>query len=658
MHNSNTTISIKKAIIVWMAFLLFPLMMQAQATAKWDKTFPNNIRWQELNYLGNLVLCSDDALMGIDAEDGAVRWTKNEFAGLDRQAYNELTKSPFFTIKKDNTIYLIDQLSGDEVFNSTKAGIAEISDYFLLYNSDAILVAGKDAGGEPIMLSVQMSKGKLSWTMNEKFGHIIAVNELGNDELLIITLFNNYKLKAGSGEIIWKVANSKEAEQVGKMGALGALMMAAAENMAGDMDIKLRFFRKPGSDVFYLGSEQEQQSTMSSSSGEPSISYTNNYNAYRISDGSRVWESDLEMKGKLGQLAFLDNGLLIMPDDGNRTKINLFDYESASGLWGKKGKGIAVKGGIYDYLDSGDGILLVSRTNNNDFLNYLDPKTGTITFEKPLKVDGSVVGIVPLEKAILYITDESMNILDPMTGSLKWKKSIETRPELTAEDDGKIYAFDAKTAQLKVIDKATEEVKPLSTMPIEFQGKEVPRRLEVMEDGIFLHSDQNVAKIDFSGQRLFVNYYPAPREPGWKRALLYAEGIRAAYIGATSYYVSGVMAAAEDDVRAQDEVSGELVSQLGDAYGDLGDQAVGYAGAAFKQANARLKATTSGRDFMIIMSTEEKEVVLLQVSKNTGEVMGKIALGKDREPNYAVDDITGQVYYLVGDKELKSYIFN
>ena len=30
----------------------------------------------------------------------------------------------------------------------------------------------------------------------------------------------------------------------------------------------------------------------------------------------------------------------------------------------------------------------------------------------------------------------------------------------------------------------------------------------------------------------------------------------------------------------------------------------------------------------------------------------KIDLGKDREPIYAVDDITGQVYYLTGEKEL------
>ena len=635
-----------------------PFLANAQAELSWDKQFTSTIKWQELNYLGNLVVSSSEALMGVDNVDGEINWSKTEFANLDRGAYKELANSPFFTIQKDNTIYLLDQLTGDEVFNSTNAGIEEITDYHLLYKSNSILVAGKDPAGEPIMLSVEMSSGNLSWTMKEKFGLIVAVNELENDELLIVTLFNNYKLKAASGEIVWKNTNSKEAEQVANMGAFGALMMEAAENMASDMDIQLRFYRKPGSDVFYLDSQQEKQSSMSSSSGEPSITYTNQYNAYNIDDGSLAWEEDLEMKGKLSQVAFMDNGLLILPDDGNRTKINLFDYTTRAGLWGKKGKGIPIKGGIYDYLDSGEGILLVSKTSNNDFLNYLDPKTATITFEKPVKVDGSVVGIVPLENSILYITSESMNILDQQAGQLKWKKSIQTQPDLTAQYDNKIYAFDTKTRQLKVIDKGSEKVSIVSNLEIEFQGKEMPRRIEVMDDGIFLHSDQNICKIAFDGSLVYMNYYPAPREPGWKRALLYAEGIRASYIAASSYYVSGAMASAEDEVRAEDELSGELVSQVGDAYEDLGDQAVSYAGAAFKQANARMKATQSGRDFMIIMSTEDKEVVLLQVSKITGEVVGKIALGKDREPIYAMDDITGQVYYLVGEKELKSFTFN
>ena len=71
--------------------------------------------------------------------------------------------------------------------------------------------------------------------------------------------------------------------------------------------------------------------------------------------------------------------------------------------------------------------------------------------------------------------------------------------------------------------------------------------------------------------------------------------------------------------------------------------------------NARMKATQSGRDFMFIMSKQDKDIVLLKVSKLTGKIEGKIDLGKDREPIYAVDDITGQVYYLTGENELTSY---
>ena len=121
---------------------------------------------------------------------------------------------------------------------------------------------------------------------------------------------------------------------------------------------------------------------------------------------------------------------------------------------------------------------------------------------------------------------------------------------------------------------------------------------------------------------------------------------------------AGNMAAAGGDVRKEDAVAGEVVRQVGTAYGELGDAASSYAYAAFNQANIRLKATQSGRDFMFIMSKLDKDIVLLKVSKITGKVEGKIDLGKDREPIYALDDVTGQVYYLSDDKTLTSYQAN
>ncbi|WP_149275801.1 PQQ-binding-like beta-propeller repeat protein [Pareuzebyella sediminis] len=643
-----------KAYKLFILMVLVPLAQYAQVEVKWNKALPTDILWQEVTALGNLIVSSREGLMGVDTETGTISWTHRNLGNLDRLSFEELPNSPFFTMTAERSLHMIDQFSGKEVFNSAKAGLQEISSYYLLYDSDAILVAGTDPNGEPLMVSVTMSDGTQAWSMKEEFGRIVTATELGNNELLIVTLFNNYKLNADSGEIIWKNTNSKEADQLNNMGKFGALLKKAAENMSQDMDIQLQYYKPEASDIFYLGSQQERQSGFTSSSGEM-VNYTNNYNAYHSKDGSLVWDEELVVNGALGHVAFLDKGILVLPDDGNRTKINLFDYRTREGLWGKKGRGIAIKGGIYDYLDSGDGILLVSRTNNNDFLNFLDPMAGTITFDKPVKVDGTVVGIVPLEESVLYITTESMNILDTSTGTLKWKKSIRTSPELTAENHGKIYAFDNSSGLIKVIDRATEQVNDLTTTALKFEGKESPKRLEIMNDGIFVHSDQNVAKYTFDGALSFQKYYAAPREPGWKRALLYASSVRAAYVGASSYYISGAMRAAEGEVRQENEVAGELVYQVGNAYNELGNVASSYAIHAFKQASARMKATKAGRDFMFIMSKKEKDVVLLKISKLNGEIEGEINLGKDREPIYALDDITGQVYYRNTDTELTSY---
>ena len=638
--------------------ILCPFMHFAQVEVKWNKQLPTDILWQEVTALGNLVVSSREGLMGIDTETGDINWSNRALGNLGRIAFEELPNSPFFTITTNNTLQMFDQFSGKEVFNSANVGLQEIASYYLLYNSDTILVAGTDRKGEPLLVSVKMSDGSLSWSMNEKLGSIIAVNELGNQELLMVTLFNNYKLNADSGDIIWKNTTSKENAKIDKMGKLGALLKQAAENVSQDMDIQLNFYKPEEGDVFYLGTQQERQSAMTTSSGTPQIKYVNKYNAYNINDGSLVWNKELEVKGALSQVSFLDKGILVLPDDGNRTKINLFDYQTQQGLFGKKGRGISIKGGVYDYLDSGDGILLVSQTATNNFLNFLDPIAGEITFDKPVRVSGTVVGIVPLANSILYITTESMNILDQNTGTLKWKKSIRTSPNLTAEHDGKIYAFDYNSGLVKVIDKATEQISNLSDINLQFQGKESPRQLEIMEDGIFLHSDQNVAKYNFDGLLSFQKYYAAPKEAGWKRALLYAASVRAAYIGAASYYVSGTIAVAENDMRKKDAVVGEAVSQIGNAYGELGNVASSYAIEGFKRVNKRRKATTQGRDFMFIMSKKEKNVVLFKVSKMTGEIEGEINLGKDREPIYAVDDITGQIYYQTGNGEITSYLVN
>jgi hypothetical protein len=55
------------------------------------------------------------------------------------------------------------------------------------------------------------------------------------------------------------------------------------------------------------------------------------------------------------------------------------------------------------------------------------------------------------------------------------------------------------------------------------------------------------------------------------------------------------------------------------------------------------------------MAKQDRNIELLKISKLTGKVEGSIDLGKDKEPIYAVDDISGQVYYLEDNNVLTSY---
>jgi hypothetical protein len=625
----------------------------SQVPESWKYNTKDEIIWQEVNSLGNLIVETKTALAGIDPETGKEIWSSGQFGGLTRDQVKTISGSPLLSISQANTVSIIEPFRGKTLFNSQMAGISTIDTTCFLYRNNGILLTGIKSGSkDPVMIMLDMNDGKILWKLDEKFGRIIDVEELSPSEILVVTLFNNYKINSATGKIIWKNTTSKDAGKLDKMGALGNALKAMAEDAAKNMNFDLRLYMPDKADVVYLGSQTESQSSMGQSS---TTTYKNSYFAYSVADGSQVWSDALEMNGKIGQVALDPLGMIVLPDDGNRTMINMFDYKTKEGKWGKKMRGIPVKGGVYDYIGTGKGYVLVTRAGEKNYLNFLDHTQGILTFEEPLKINGSVVGILPVEKGILFITTEEINVLDPSTGKFLLPKPVSTRPELTARKEQQIYAFDITEKKIVSIDMQSCSVKVISSTPLVFEGKESPRSIELRENGIFINSDQNVALTGYDGTQVYKNYYPAPREPGLKRALLYAQAVRAAYIGANSYYASAAFQSAAP--KTSDPVAGAVFQGVGEAYGQLGDAASDFAKASFKQANARIKATSHGRDFMIVLIQEDKSVFLAKINKNTGKIDGRIDLGKDRTPEYAVDDITGQTYLKSAVNTVSSYKF-
>jgi hypothetical protein len=344
-------------------------------------------------------------------------------------------------------------------------------------------------------------------------------------------------------------------------------------------------------------------------------------------------------------------------DTNGTTKINLYDYNTLEGLWGKKGKGIKIKGGVYDYLEIGKGLILISKKpNNKNFITFLDLNSGSLAFEDPIKIEGEVLFGEMTPSGLLYMTSSEVNVLNISSGKTIIDKEIRTNPSLIDQNEDLLYAYDNSSSTIKILDKKTGLVRKLGNA-INFEGKEFPSSISIRDNGILISSSQNLALVDYSGKTIFQTYLEAPREPGIIRALRYAQAIRAAYIGAVSYAGSVAYQSAANDINKENQAAGTMVSGIGKAYEDLGNQATDFAKKSWQMANARLKATKEADDYVVILSQVEETNYLMKVSKNTGKIESRIDLGKDREPSYAMDGVTGSVFYQTNTNEITSYKF-
>ncbi|MBL7472062.1 outer membrane protein assembly factor BamB family protein [Robertkochia sediminum] len=648
-----------KKIKLTIALLIVAVVAHAQnAPETWNKEFPEAVQFQKVSAFGHYLVGTDNALWYIEQETGNIIWSNPEFKNLQEGDVSQVGNSPLISVNQGTTVHMIDPFTGESKFDSKKAGIKEINDQMFMYNADAILVSGRTYDNNDILIMSSLSDGEILWKLEDDFGRFITARDLSDSEVLIVTLYNNYKINTASGALIWKNDTSSANEELDKLGALGGLMKKAAANVAQNMDFNIRFYQNPFEPVFYIASEQEGRAKTSGfsssvSNGDPM--YHTTYTAFSLKDGSRLWKKDLDVNGRMGQLYFHEQGLVILPDDGSKTKINLFDYNTQEGLWGKKGRGIKIKGGVYDYLETDNGLILISqKPNNKNYISFLGLDSGSLALEDPVKINGEVVfGEITLA-GLLYVTTNEVNILDIQSGETILDKQIRTSPSLVDQNEAVLYAYDHGSATIKMLDKNTGSVSVLSDA-IEFEGKESPAAISMRDNGVLVSSSQNLALVDYSGKTTFQTYLEAPREPGIIKALRYAQAIRAAYVSAASYAGSAVYRSAATDVSNENQAAGALLADVGAAYQDLGDQAADMAKRSLQMANARFKATQEADDYVVILSQVDKTNYLMKVSKNTGEIESRIDLGKDREPSYAMDGITGVVFYKTNTNQVTSY---
>ncbi|MCB0793306.1 MAG: PQQ-binding-like beta-propeller repeat protein [Flavobacteriales bacterium] len=633
--------------------ILFLVQMpcSAQLAQAWSlDTGPVN--WIRTTAAGALIACTAKGLHGIDTEKGTLSWTIDELANAPESGYEEIARTPFVNLIPDQRpedLLIVEPFSGKVVFNSEEAGISNIASKYFLYQNQVIVLVGQKADKTAAMSCVDMNTGKVLWSKDDSFSKLTACNSVGPNELILSTLFYAYKFDSRTGEELWKKCPDPGFEQ---MAGFAALLDKGGANLGGLTDgISGVFVTTPyAKDLCFMGMQSKTKKTVTDSQGntKEEIIYKTFVNGFSIKDGSYAWSEPLEFNQQLGAIIPLKKGLLI--GAGDKKAVDLLDYATGNGLWGKKGKGINVKGVLSGAVEIGDQVLLTS--GGSDGVVTLMNGMGEEVWKKPVKLDGVVKSVTLMGNDVLIASEAEVEVIDLATGASQLDKPLQGGASNVTTGGDRTFVFNTKDDLLYAVPKSGGAAKAVTSAPLAFEGKEDANSVEYTEQGLVISSDQNIAMVTTDGSVKYQKYYPAGRESGLTRALKYASAVRAAYYTAAFGYTSAAFGAASQSIQVQDAnsaIAKEVTTGMSQVYGEAAQTGMDATARFFKEANARFKATASTNTVHFMLTDAGKrEYKLIAVDKSTGSELGSIPLGKDKEPVYEVDGFTNNVYLVDG----------
>jgi hypothetical protein len=294
-----------------------------------------------------------------------------------------------------------------------------------------------------------------------------------------------------------------------------------------------------------------------------------------------------------------------------------------------------------------------------EYLLYVvDTRHGALRFKKPVKVKGRLKYITALKAGVLYVTSHEIDVLDPASGKTLNDGILRGKKPLVAASRGDgLYAFSTDRGLIYRVDYSSGRITPFSTQPVKLAGKDLAVALETRGSGLVLLGRQNVVAYGPDGSVKFERHHAAPKRHAVIQALLYAQAAR----GAMASFASGVYAAGFAAAAAETQdgsIERTVATSLSSGYSELGEGYAGLAGDYWAAARERFQASASARDFVFMMTRQDnRRIALAQVSKDTGEIAAFIDLGKDKEPNYQVDDIGNKVFYRTEPSVIVAYEF-
>jgi outer membrane protein assembly factor BamB len=625
-----------------------PAQTPVGSVAAWTLHFNGDIRWQQITPAGALLVSSDGALAGVDVERGLITWQKPELGGLPVDSVRMVEGSLLMEAAQPGLSLIFDPVTGTVLFDSRRLSLTRVVTRRVLPQTGTLIVHGQRASGPPVVALYDLATGNQRWVSESLFQQTgakrgglgglmqglvrmasgattLEVLQAGPEVIVVNTLMGLRALDAKTGTVRWSAT----------------LPTARAGNPAKHVRL-FPSIDKP--DRIYVGFDDRLM-------------------AYRLADGQALWAKPAIIEGWVHDIVQHPGGIIILPEapppdeaTGNvriingvvQTGLSIARYGDGTTIAAKP---LRMRGTVQQAIITGGSAVLAVDAESRTFVNVLDIATATVRLKKDVKIKGQLAYAELTPAGLLYVsrsdqaTNGEVNIIDLTSGEPKYKDAIEGKSGvlLHAIDGNTLYAYANKDHHLYAVNRQDGTYRALGG-EIKLQGDEDPTTLEVRTSGLVLISPQNLVIVGRDGQIKQQVYNPAPQLPGLLRALYRINSVRAGLYGAAASAYGDAFAQASRN--ATDTTAKRITGQLAAAYSQGGAQLQGYSSQAASLASKRFKASlaTPGSVFVLTKSPDGNGNVLLQIDKDTAQPRSRVDLGKQREPVYAVDDISGMLF--------------
>jgi len=643
------------------------------AAAAWTVKINGDIRWQQVTAAGALLVSTDNALSGIDIDQGRVSWEKPELGGVAADNICPVDGSLLIEAKRESLDEIFDPITGAVVFDSRKADFTRVITRRVLPQSGTFLVHGQRAQGSAAVALYDLSSGQQLWTNESLFQSVEAPKRRGFGALM---------------QGLTQMASETTELQVLQAGA----DMIVVHTLAGlrALDARtgaVRWSATLPASRFASVAHHVQLYPALDKSDRIYVSFDDSLMAYRLTNGQALWAQPAKIEGWIHDIVQHPAGIVMLPQappenqaTGSRrvvngvvqTGLNVARYDDGSTIAPKP---VRMHGNVIDAMIAGNTVVLAVDAESRTFINVLDVATASLRLKKDVKIKGQLSYAELMPAGLLYISrpdsmvNAEVNIIDLGTGEPRFRDAIESGKPLSSDESGynaaryylhhavegkTLYVFANRDHRLYAVDRESGSFKAIGG-EIKLQGGEDPTAMEIRAEGIVLSSPQNLLILSRDGQIQRQAYYPAPQLPGLLRALYAVNAVRAGLYGAAASAYGDAFAQASR--QSSDPATQQMTGQLAAAYTQGGKQLQGYSRQSMALATKRFKASLNAPEFvfMLTKAPDGHGNVLLQIDKRTAEPQASINLGKEKEPAYAVDDIADMLFLQTAPGTLVGY---